>query len=67
MKRLISAILIQTIKDLKNKQYQSDIQAFVNSEWFESLVEAISLEPAKIRTKFKTGILDTTYLHMQYR
>jgi hypothetical protein len=65
--RLISAILIQVVKDWQRPEYRSEIQVFLSSQWFDELAEAIELDPANYRIKLEAGKLQVQFLRAAYR
>jgi hypothetical protein len=65
--RLISAILIQVVKDWQRPEYRSEIQMFLNSEWFDELAEAIELDPVNYRIKLKADKFQVEKVRAAYR
>jgi hypothetical protein len=51
--RLGCAILCQTIKDLRENEYEGDIDLFVQGALFESIVRVINMKPNSIRQKLQ--------------
>ena len=68
MERLISAILIQTVKDWqRNPESRPGIREFLNSESFAEMTKALDLNPAVIRAKLVAGDLEDVSLRAAYR
>lgn len=67
MERLAAAILIQTVKDLKNPKEHKKIYDFLKSEWFETLVISVGLDPFKTRKQIMTGNYNHVNIHAVYR
>ena len=65
--RLISAILIQVVKDWQRPEYRSEIQVFLNSAWFDELAEAIELDPTNYRIKLVGNKVQVENLRAAYR
>lgn len=63
MDQLLSAIVVQAVKDLDNEEYESDAVDFFKSAWFETLVEELNLNPVSI----KRQVLDRTYERVNIR
>ena len=70
MERLAGAVLIQMIEDWERGKDEVGIQAFLKSEWFETLVEAAGLEresAQNIRVQLVTGTYTRVSLRAAYR
>ena len=52
---LALAILIQAIEDSSEDIYQEDVGIFLDSVWFEMLVEGLEQEPSDFRSKIKNN------------
>ncbi len=65
--RLISAILIQAVKDRDQPGHRGEVEAFVNSRWFSVLAEAIELDQARLRAKLAGGQVSGRAIRAAYR
>jgi hypothetical protein len=63
MKRLLGAVLLKTVQDWNNPNYQLEIEEFMNSEWFEVIISGLELDANEIRSQLKSG----TYRHVSMR
>lgn len=63
MNQLLSAIVVQAVKDLDNEEFESDAVDFFQSSWFELLVEELHLNPISI----KKQVLNRTYERVNIR
>lgn len=55
MNQLLSAIVLQAVKDLDNKEFASDAVQFFESWWFETLAEELEINPVSIQKQVVTG------------
>ena len=53
MERLIGAILLKAIEDWSDSKRRPEIEEFLESDWFNSLVELVNLEPTKVRDQLR--------------
>jgi hypothetical protein len=70
MKRLASAILIQTVKDWDDEAKRPEIREFLSSPWFDDLAELAGFEAkqtAAIRAKLIAGDFGKGALRAAYR
>ncbi len=67
MNKLMAAILLRTIQDWENEQYQTDIESFLESRWFVELTEALNLKPHDIRLKLLSGEYEKKNIRAAYR
>jgi hypothetical protein len=67
MERLIGAILLKAIDDWDDPKNHSEIEDFLESEWFDELVEVLNLEPATVRNRLRTGNYDRRSIRAAYR
>jgi len=64
MERLICAVLLKAVQDWENPKKRSEIEEFLNSEWFNELVEeGLRLRPEVIRSQVLAG----SYKHLDIR
>lgn len=64
---LALAILIQAIEDSSEDIYQEDVGIFLDSVWFEMLVEGLEQEPSDFRSKIKNNEISLDGIHAVYR
>jgi hypothetical protein len=57
MESLVCEILFRAIKDLKKDEdkYGDDVLAFIQTDWFVTLVEIVGLDPESVRYQIETG------------
>jgi hypothetical protein len=63
LKQLLSAIVLQAVKDLDDKEFKSDAEKFFESKWFETLVGELDMNPASMQKQ----ALTRTYQRMTIR
>jgi hypothetical protein len=55
MKSLVSAIVLQAVRDLEKDRFRSDAWEFFNSDWFETIAEVLELDPVSMKKTIQTG------------
>lgn len=67
MERLIGAILLKAVQDWDNPKYQSDIENFIRSEWFNILIEGLELDLENIRAQLTSRGYQCLDIRAAYR
>jgi len=67
MNQLISAILLQAMKDLNDTKFESDVKEFFKSNWFEVLAEELEMDPVSIREQVLADSYQRVDIRAGYR
>jgi hypothetical protein len=67
MERLMGAILLKAIDDWEDPKKRSDVEEFLESEWFKVLAEGLELRPNALREQLKTGNYERINIRASYR
>lgn len=68
MERLICAILLKAVQDWEKPKKRSEIEEFLNSEWFNELVEeGLHIKPDVIRSQIFSGSYQRIDIRAAYR
>jgi hypothetical protein len=67
MERLVGAILLKAIEDWDDPKKRPEVDEFLESEWFNELLEVLSLEPNAIRNQLRNGTYQRVNIRAAYR
>jgi len=67
MERLTGAILLKAIEDWDDPKHRSEIEEFLESDWFNALAEVLNLNPAAIRDQLRQGSYQRLSIRAAYR
>jgi hypothetical protein len=70
MERLAAAIILQALRDWEKSEHQTELEEFLSSSWFATLIEAAGLDVAHtsaIRDKILSGQYERLPLRASYR
>lgn len=67
LERLAAAIILKTVEDWQNPKNHSEIEEFLESDWFEELTEMLQLESRTIRTQLREGNFERLNIRAAYR
>ena len=55
MKSLVSAIVLQAVRDLEKDRFRSDAWEIFNSDWLETIAEVLELDQVSMKKTIQTG------------
>ncbi len=67
MERLASAVLLKALQDWSNPRRRQEVEAFLDSEWFNSLAQIVELDPNAVRIKWRAGQFEQLQIRAAYR